>query len=98
MSMSNTEKQIKEICRNTRSKLSAEEKTRIVLDDLKGDWFALHLIRCYFSYLNSKRGRFYHELSFSYPNFISRSPYLSLKILMCSLLKWLAQSPETPFL
>ena len=38
MSMSNTEKQIKEIRRNTRRKFSAEEKIRIVLDGLKGKY------------------------------------------------------------
>lgn len=38
MSMSNTEKTVKEIRRNTRRKFSAEEKIRIVLDGLRGEF------------------------------------------------------------
>jgi len=45
MSMSNTEKQIKEIRRNTRRKFSAEEKIRIVLDGLKGEYSIAELCR-----------------------------------------------------
>ena len=37
MSMSNTEKRVKDIRRNTRRKFSTEEKIRIVLDGLRGD-------------------------------------------------------------
>ena len=37
MSMSNTEKTVKEIRRNTRRKFSTEEKIRIVLDGLRGE-------------------------------------------------------------
>ena len=37
MSMSNTEKAIKDIRRNTRRKYSTEEKIRIVLDGLRGE-------------------------------------------------------------
>ena len=36
MSMSNTEKTVKDIRRNTRRKFSTEEKIRIVLDGLRG--------------------------------------------------------------
>jgi len=45
MSMSNTEKHIKEIRRNTRRKFSAEEKIRIVLDGLKGEYSIAELCR-----------------------------------------------------
>ncbi len=45
MSMSNTEKQIKEIRRKTRRKFSAEEKIRIVLDGLKGEYSIAELCR-----------------------------------------------------
>ncbi len=45
MSMSNTEKQIKEIRRNTRRKFSAEEKIRIILDGLKGEYSIAELCR-----------------------------------------------------
>ena len=38
MSMSNTEKTVKEIRRNTRRKFSTEEKIRIVLDGLRGEF------------------------------------------------------------
>ena len=37
MSMSNTEKKVKDIRRNTRRKFSTEEKIRIVLDGLRGE-------------------------------------------------------------
>ena len=37
MSMSNTEKTVKDIRRNTRRKFSTEEKIRIVLDGLRGE-------------------------------------------------------------
>ena len=37
MSMSNTEKAVKDIRRNTRRKFSTEEKIRIVLDGLRGE-------------------------------------------------------------
>ncbi len=37
MSMSNTEKAVKDIRRRTRRKFSAEEKIRIVLDGLRGE-------------------------------------------------------------
>jgi len=43
--MSNTEKQIKEMRRNTRRKFSAEEKIRIVLDSLKGEYSIAELCR-----------------------------------------------------
>ena len=45
MSMSNIEKQIKEIRSNTRRKFSAEEKIRIVLDGLKGEYSIAELCR-----------------------------------------------------
>jgi len=45
MSMSNTEKHIKEIRRNTRRKFSSEEKIRIVLDGLKGEYSIAELCR-----------------------------------------------------
>jgi transposase len=45
MSMSNTEKQIKEIRRNTRRKFSSEEKIRIVLDGLRGECSIAELCR-----------------------------------------------------
>ena len=37
MCMSNTEKTVKDIRRNTRRKFSTEEKVRIVLDALRGE-------------------------------------------------------------
>jgi transposase len=37
MSMSNTEKKVKDIRRNTRRKFSTEEKIRIVLEGLRGE-------------------------------------------------------------
>jgi len=37
MSMSNTEKHVKDIRRKTRHKFSSEEKIRIVLDGLRGN-------------------------------------------------------------
>ena len=37
MSMSNTEKAVQDIRRNTRRKFSSEEKIRIVLDGLRGE-------------------------------------------------------------
>jgi transposase-like protein len=37
MSMSNTEKTVKDIRRNTRRECSTEEKIRIVLDGLRGE-------------------------------------------------------------
>ena len=37
MSMSNTEKTVKDIRRKTRRKFSTEEKIRIVLDGLRGE-------------------------------------------------------------
>ena len=37
MSMSNTEKTVKDIHRKTRRKFSTEEKIRIVLDGLRGE-------------------------------------------------------------
>ena len=37
MSMSNTNKRVKEIRRKTRRKFSSEEKIRIVLDGLRGE-------------------------------------------------------------
>ena len=40
MSMSNTEKKVKDIRRNTRRKFSTEEKIRIVLDGLRGREFS----------------------------------------------------------
>lgn len=45
MSMSNTEKQIKDIRRKTRRKFSAEEKIRIVLDGIKGEYSVAELCR-----------------------------------------------------
>ncbi len=45
MSMSNTEKHIKEIRRKTRRKFSSEEKIRIVLDGLKGEYSIAELCR-----------------------------------------------------
>ncbi len=45
MSMSNTEKQVKDIRRNTRRKLSSEEKIRIVLDGLRGEYSIAELCR-----------------------------------------------------
>ncbi len=38
MSMSNTEKHVKDIGRRTRLKFSSEEKIRIVLDGLRGEY------------------------------------------------------------
>ncbi len=45
MSMSNTEKQVKDIRRNTRRKFSSEEKIRIVLDGLRGEYSITELCR-----------------------------------------------------
>ena len=44
MSMSNTEKKVKDIRRNTRRKFSTEEKIRIVLDGLRGESSVAELI------------------------------------------------------
>ena len=38
MSLSNTEKHVKDIRRKTRRKFSSEEKIRIVLDGLRGEY------------------------------------------------------------
>ena len=38
MSLSNTEKHVKDIHRKTRRKFSSEEKIRIVLDGLRGEY------------------------------------------------------------
>ena len=40
MSMSNTEKQIKDIRRKVRRKFSSDEKIKIVLDGLRGEWIS----------------------------------------------------------
>ena len=45
MSMSNTEKKVKDIRRNTRRKFSTEEKIRIVLDGLRGESSVAELCR-----------------------------------------------------
>mgnify|MGYP000370562000 CR=1 FL=1 len=45
MSMSNTEKHVKDIRRNTRRKFSSEEKIRIVLDGLRGEYSIAELCR-----------------------------------------------------
>ena len=45
MSMSNTEKAVKDIRRNTRRKYSTEEKIRIVLDGLRGEDSVAELCR-----------------------------------------------------
>ena len=45
MSMSNTEKAVKDIRRNTRRKFSTEEKIRIVLDGLRGESSIAELCR-----------------------------------------------------
>jgi len=45
MSVSNTEKQVKDIRRNTRRKFSSEEKIRIVLDGLRGEYSIAELCR-----------------------------------------------------
>jgi len=45
MSMSNTEKRVKDIRRNTRRKFSTEEKIRIVLDGLRGESSIAELCR-----------------------------------------------------
>jgi len=45
MSMSNTEKHVKDIRRNTRRKFSSEEKIRIVLDGLRGEYSMAELCR-----------------------------------------------------
>jgi hypothetical protein len=45
MSMSNTEKTLKDIRRNTRRKFSMEEKIRIVLDGLRGESSIAELCR-----------------------------------------------------
>jgi transposase len=43
--MSNTEKRVKDIRRNTRRKFSSEEKIRIVLDGLRGEYSIAELCR-----------------------------------------------------
>ena len=45
MSMPSTEKMVKNIRRNTRRKISAEEKIRIVLDGLRGESSIAELCR-----------------------------------------------------
>ena len=45
MCMSNTEKHVKDIRRNTRRKFSSEEKIRIVLDGLRGEYSIAELCR-----------------------------------------------------
>lgn len=45
MSMSNSEKQVKDIRRRTRRKFSSEEKIRIVLDGLRGEYSIAELCR-----------------------------------------------------
>ena len=45
MSMLNTEKLVKDIPRNTRRKFSSEEKIRIVLDGLRGEYSIAELCR-----------------------------------------------------
>ena len=45
MSMSNTEKHVKDIRRKTRRKFSSEEKIRIVLDGLRGEYSIAALCR-----------------------------------------------------
>ena len=45
MSMSNTEKHVKDIRRKTRRKFSSEEKIRIVLDVLRGQYSIAELCR-----------------------------------------------------
>ena len=45
MSMSNTEKTVKDIRRKTRRKFSTEEKIRIVLDGLRGESSVAELCR-----------------------------------------------------
>ena len=45
MSMSNTEKHVKDIRRKTRRKFSSEEKIKIVLDGLRGEYSIAELCR-----------------------------------------------------
>ena len=45
MSLSNTEKQVKDIRRKTRRKFSSEEKISIVLDGLRGEYSIAELCR-----------------------------------------------------
>ncbi len=45
MSLSNTEKQVKDIRRKTRRKSSSEENVRIVLDGLRGEYSIAELCR-----------------------------------------------------
>ena len=45
MSMSNTEKHVKDIRQKTRRKFSSEEKIRIVLDGLRGEYSIAELCR-----------------------------------------------------
>ncbi len=45
MSLSNTEKYVKDIRRKTRRKFSSEEKIRIVLDGLRGEYSIAELCR-----------------------------------------------------
>lgn len=57
MSMSSTEKQINDLRGKTRRKLSSEEKIRIVLDGLKGEYSVAELCRCLLSLFSILRGR-----------------------------------------
>ncbi len=57
MSMSNTEKTVKDIRRKTRRKFSAEKKIRIVLDGLRGEMSIAEL--CYHA-----NGRYGEKLPF----------------------------------
>ena len=45
MSLSNTEKHVKDIRRKTRRKFSSEEKIRIILDGLRGEYSIAELCR-----------------------------------------------------
>jgi len=45
ISISNTEKAVKQICRKTRHKFSTEEKIRIALEGLRGECFIAELCR-----------------------------------------------------
>ena len=51
MSMSNTEKHVKDIRRKTRRKFSSEEKIRIVLDGLRGEYSIAEL--CHIEGINN---------------------------------------------
>ena len=46
MSLSTTEEHVKDIRRKTRRKFSSEEKIRIVLDGLRGEYSIAELCRC----------------------------------------------------